>query len=85
MSVTTLSSREFARAASRARSACKDGPVVITDHGQPAHVLLTFSEYQRLSRGQSSIVDLLAMEDDAAVDFEPPRLMGSSFRPADLG
>jgi len=85
MSVTTLSSREFARAAARARNACKDGPVVITDHGQPAHVLLTFSDYQRLTCGQASIIDLLAMEDGSAVDFDPPRLAGGGFRPADLG
>jgi len=40
----------------------------------PAHVLLTAEEYERLTKGQKSIVDLLALPEAAEIDFEPPRL-----------
>lgn len=84
MTITTLSSREFNQDASGAKKAAKSGPVFITDRGRPAHVLLTIEEYQRVTRSQSSIVDLLAMPGDANIDFEPPRLGNDIFRPADL-
>lgn len=84
MTVTMLSSREFTRAVGRARDASKEGPVVITDHGQPAHVLLTFAEYQRLVGGEANIVDLLSMDADTIADFDPPRLQDAGFHPADL-
>ena len=57
--VTRLSSREFNQDTGRAKHAARRGPVVITDRGRPAHVLLTFEEYQRLAGGESSIIDLL--------------------------
>ena len=37
---TILSSREFNPDVSRAKRAAEDGPVIITDRGQPAYVLL---------------------------------------------
>jgi len=74
MAITKLSSREFNQDTSRAKRAAKRGPVFITDRGHPSHVLLTAEEYQRLSRGQKSITDLLAMPEAAEIDFEPPRL-----------
>lgn len=84
MTITTLSSREFNQDASRAKKAAQSGPVFITDRGRPAHVLLTIEEYQRVTRSQASIVDLLAMPDAAEIDFEPPRLGGKLYQPADL-
>ncbi|WP_085317810.1 type II toxin-antitoxin system Phd/YefM family antitoxin [Derxia lacustris] len=83
MTITTLSSREFNQDASKAKKAAAAGPVFITDRGRPAHVLLTIEDYQRLAGVQASIVDLLAMADADAVEFEPPRA-GELFRPADL-
>ena len=59
MAITTLSSREFNQDTGRAKSAAQRGPVFITDRGRPAHVLLTFADYQRLTGGQDSIIDLL--------------------------
>jgi prevent-host-death family protein len=41
MTVTTVSSREFNQDASGAKRSASKGPVVITDRGRPAHVLLT--------------------------------------------
>jgi prevent-host-death family protein len=81
--ITTMSSREFNQDTSGAKKAAQKGPVVITDRGRPAHVLLTIEDYERLA-GDDSIIDLLAMPGVEAVDFEPPRLLGGMHRPARL-
>ena len=49
MPITTLSSREFNQDASRAKKAAANGPVFITDRGQPRHVLLSIEDYRRLT------------------------------------
>jgi prevent-host-death family protein len=61
MSKTTLSCREFNQQVSRAKKAAEEGPVFITDRGEPAHVLITYEEYQRLCGSQRKIADLLAL------------------------
>jgi len=80
MSVTTLSSRQFNQDAGGAKKAAKKGPVFITDRGRPAHVLLTIEDYVKITGGGGSIVDMLALPDVEAIDFEPPRA-GKLFRP----
>jgi hypothetical protein len=47
-------------------------------------VLLTAEEYQRITGGQKSIVDLLAMPEAAEIEFEAPRLIGDLHKQADL-
>ncbi len=84
MATTKLSSREFNQDTSRAKRAAKRGPVFITDRGRPSHVLLSVEEYQKLTEGQKSIVDLLGMPKAAEIAFEPPRLKGNLHEPADL-
>jgi len=84
MPVTTLSSREFNQNTSGAKKAAKRGPVIITDRGRPAHVLLSIEQYQRLAGGQKSLLDALAQTKGGDFDFEPPRLRGEIFRSADL-
>lgn len=74
MTITTLTSREFNQETSKAKKAARNGPVMITDRSQPSHVLLSIEDYRRLSGAGQSLVDLLAMSDAEAVDFEPPRL-----------
>ncbi len=81
MSITTVSSREFNQDTSGAKRATNQGPVFITDRGKPAHVLLTFEQYQRLATTSKSIVDLLGMPEE--MEFEPPKANLLS-RPADL-
>ena len=73
MAITTLSSREFNQGASEAKRAAISGPVFITDRGRPAHVLLSFEEYQRLTRQRRSIADALMKPELADIDYEPPR------------
>lgn len=83
MTITTLSSREFNQRASEAKRAAHNGPVFITDRGRPAHVLMTFDDYQRLTQQRRNIADALAMPGLADIEFEPPRVTIES-RPADF-
>jgi prevent-host-death family protein len=61
MTITTFSSRQFNQDTSRAKKAASQGPVFITDRGEPAHVLLTIEDYRRLSSNLPKIADLLTM------------------------
>lgn len=74
MTITTLSSRELNHDVTRAKRAARQGPVFITDRGRPAHVLLSFEDYQRLTQQRRNIADALAMPLGGDIDFEPPRL-----------
>jgi prevent-host-death family protein len=81
---TTVSSRDFNQDTGRAKKAARRGPVIITDRGRPAHVLLTYEEYRRLTAGDASIIDLLgAPEGVADADLEVPVLRDPA-QPADL-
>lgn len=83
MTITTFSSRELNHDVTRAKKATKEGPVFITDRGRPAHVLLTFEDYQKLTRQRRNIADALAMPGVEDIEFEPPRAQIES-RPVDL-
>lgn len=73
--MTTMSAREFNHDVSAAKRAAAGGPVVITDHGRPSHVLLTYEEFEMLSRVPATgLGGWLAMEDGDDIDFEPSRL-----------
>ena len=75
MTITTLSSREFNQRASEAKRAANSGPVFITDRGRPAHVLMSFEYYQRLTKQRRNIADALAMPGVADIAFDPPRVI----------
>ncbi len=83
MPITTLSSREFNQDASGAKKAAANGPVFITDRGQPRHVLLSIEEYRRLAGDRRSIVDALTMPEAETIAFEPQRAVIGA-RPADF-
>ena len=83
MTITTLSSRELNQDVTRAKKATKSGPVFITDRGKPAHVLLSFEDYQRLTKQRRSIADALAMREAASIEFEPARAT-IKVKPADF-
>jgi prevent-host-death family protein len=84
MTTTILSSREFNQNSSGAKKAAEKGPVIITDRGKPAHVLLSFEQYQELSGKKKSIVELLSMPGMEDIEFDPPRLGAELVRPADF-
>ena len=86
MTITTLSSRELNQDIGRAKRAAKDGPVIITDRGKPAHVLLSFEEYERLIGPRRSLLEALYMPgmEDIELDLDRPKST-SSHRVPDFG
>ncbi len=84
MSTTTISSRDFNQDAGGAKKAADKGPVIITDRGRPAHVLLRFEDYQKLLRNGPSLLEALAQKEDGDFDFNPPRMGDDISRPVDF-
>lgn len=80
----TISARQFNQDVSGAKRAANDGPVIITDRGEPVYVLLSHDAYRRLVGNGPTIRDLLDQPDTEDIDFDPPRLGGGIFRPAAL-
>ena len=66
--MATISSRDFNQDVGRAKRAAKDEPVLITDRGKPTHVLMSFEAFLQLTGGPESILDLLALTEDGAVE-----------------
>jgi prevent-host-death family protein len=83
MTITTLSSRQFNQDAGKAKKAATAGPVIITDRGRPAHVLLTFDDYKKIAGEQRKIADLLLMPGVEDIDLDIPRA-GELARSADF-
>ncbi|MBF4999764.1 type II toxin-antitoxin system Phd/YefM family antitoxin [Nocardia sp. BSTN01] len=71
--MATMSAREFNRDVSAAKRAATEGPVVITDRGEEAYVLLSIEDYRRLRADSQDILERLSMDDDD-IDFDPPTL-----------
>ena len=67
-----VTARDFNRDVSAAKRAASKGPVIITDRGQPSHVLLTIEDYHQLLADERSIVDWLSADDD--IDLEAGRV-----------
>ena len=81
----TISSRDFSQDVGHAKRAAEAGPVVITDRGRPAFVLLRYEAYQQLAGERLSIRQLLDQPGMEAIDFDPPRLGDGLFRTVELG
>lgn len=79
-----FTAREFNQDVARAKRATSDGPVIITDRGQPAHVLLSYDEYRRLSGEIGQIAGLFGSRDTVDIDFETDRRQPSSLKPLDV-
>jgi prevent-host-death family protein len=83
--MSTISSREFNQDVSRARRSADSGPLIITDRGAPAYVLMRYEAYRRLAGGEPGIRKLLDLPGTEEIEFEAPRMGAGAFRPADLG
>jgi prevent-host-death family protein len=83
--MATMTSREFNQDVARAKRAARDGPVIITDRGQPAYVLMRHETYRRLSRQGPGLRALLAHPESEDVVFEPPRMGDEKLRFTGLG
>ncbi|MDR3527294.1 MAG: type II toxin-antitoxin system Phd/YefM family antitoxin [Rhizomicrobium sp.] len=80
--MTKLSSREFNQDVGRAKRAAEAGPVIITDRGKPAYVLVTYDAYRALAQAAPSILDLLDQHGAGETEFEAPALASGSLKPA---
>jgi hypothetical protein len=75
MAITTLSSREFYQDAGRAKRAAEQGPVIITDRGEPSLVVLKYDDYRRLSGTAPTLFDLVGqIGPEGDFEFDPPKL-----------
>jgi hypothetical protein len=84
MSITMLSSREFNQDVGKAKRSADQGPVIITDRGEPAYVLLRHDAYKRRTGGGPSVLEMLGQPGTEDIEFDPPLMGGGIFRPADL-
>lgn len=84
MPTITLSSREFNQDISRAKREAEHGPVIITDRGRPAYVLLTHEDYHRLIGSSQTIRELLYQPGVENIEFDPIRLGSGVFKPEDF-
>ena len=81
----TMTSREFNQELGRAKAASNDGPVIVTDRGRPAHVLMTYDDFAKLNRPVRSAFDSIAdPRPEADFDFEFERARGKA-REVDFG
>lgn len=80
-----MSSREFNQNPSEAKRVAAEGPLIVTDRGEPAFVLLRYDTYRRLAgeRGPSLLDALRQDEPEADFDFTVERI-GDIARPVDL-
>ncbi|MFO1170208.1 MAG: type II toxin-antitoxin system Phd/YefM family antitoxin [Hyphomicrobiaceae bacterium] len=69
-----MTSREFSQDVSKAKRQADEGPVIVTDRGEPAYVLMTHAEYERLMGKGKSILELLAMPGGEDIEFDPPKI-----------
>ncbi len=85
MTITTLSSRDFARDLANAKKATKSGPLIVTDRGRPTFVLLKIEDYYSLAgaKGQSLLATMDAIP-CGSFEFDPPKLTGNSLLPPDF-
>lgn len=67
--IHTITSREFGHNVSSAKHLAKEGPVFITDRGEPAFVLLNIGEYRQLADDKSAM-SLLELMDSLPSTFE---------------
>jgi|HubBroStandDraft_5_1064220.scaffolds.fasta_scaffold498369_2 prevent-host-death family protein len=80
MTETSMSSREANQNFSRAKRAARDGPVIITERGKPAQVLVSYEEYRRLKGAERNILESLAMPGAEDIDLDLPARRVEPFR-----
>lgn len=83
MGAVKLTVTEVNQNFSRARNALAEGPVIITERGEPAFVLMTYDAFKERQGGRASLLQRIDLPGTEDIDFDPPRL-GPGFRPADL-
>lgn len=68
------SSREFNQDVAGAKRAAREGPVIVTDRGEPAFVLMTHADYTSMAGKRKTLLDIIAdPSPEADFEFEPER------------
>jgi prevent-host-death family protein len=65
-----ITSREFNRDVSLAKREARIEPVLITDRGQPTHVLMSIADFRRLTGESENILELLALPETVDLDAD---------------
>jgi prevent-host-death family protein len=66
-----VTAAEFNQRPTQVMRAAEERPVVITEHGRPSFVLLTYAEYQRLLRMPSDLAEWLEMDEEIEFEIAP--------------
>lgn len=78
--MASITSRQFNHDVGSAKRAAQVEPVIITDRGEPAYVLMTYEEYRRRPNGFRSLADALRgdFDDDIELDLPPREVLDES-------
>ncbi len=70
--MTIMTSREFNQQVNRAQKEALVAPVIITNRGTPAFVLMSYQEYEKTQQAKPfvSIADVLCPSDPDVADIE---------------
>ena len=82
--MSIMSMRQHSQDSSGAVKAANKEPVFLTNRGKTTHVLLSIKDYDKLKGKPLSIVEMLRHPESDHIDFDPPKLEGPLFIPADL-
>jgi prevent-host-death family protein len=72
--MTIISSRTFNQDTSFVKKQAANGPVIITDRGKPAHVLMTYEIYEKLTAKKPTFLEMIAQDSGDEFDFDIPKL-----------
>lgn len=71
---STITSRQLNQDVSAAKRASRQAPVIITDRGKPAFVLMTYKDYRKLETSNqpdgAELLKKLSLEEDIELEFE---------------
>ena len=84
--MAVMTSREFNQHVSQAQKAAQSDPVIITNRGEPAYVLMTYAEYEKTLQSKSvrSGLDALMPLDAADIELELQPRSRAQRRPVDF-
>lgn len=84
--MTVMTNQEFKQNVSQAQKAAQTEPAIITDRGEPAYVLMTYTEYEKTLQSKSvrSGLDALMPLDAADIELELQPRSRAQRRPVDF-
>lgn len=82
--MTMVSSRDFNQDTSAAKKQAANGPVIITDRGKPAHVLMTFDYFEKITGKRETLLDAIKDDNGGDFEFDIPKLGDFSLKVPDF-